>query len=560
MSLASLLPAPKHAQIHNPYEGKSLGTLTTTNKPTVSIHLQPVTDNEPPPYGKRQNYQPAGIEDFGDGGAFPEIHILQYPLDMGRKDKAKGKVAPLMVDAEGNVKYDVIVRQGFRKGKNVFSNYTDLIESFPTEDELAKPDVVSAAKTAEKTRAALGLLVDQAVSAAQPSRAAKPVSKEPTFIRYTPSNQSDVHNSGAQQRIIRLQALPIDPLEPPKFKHRKLPNGPPSPPAPVMHSPPRKITVQDQQNWKIPPCISNWKNIKGYTIPLDKRLAADGRGLQEMQVNDKFAKLSETLFVAERNARDQIEARATLIKRIQQQQRQEYDNQLLDEARAARQAGSAKASLADRAADDYEEAQQETENDVEARQEREDLRKDQKRELRKEHRMSRQSDEKKLKARQAREQERDVSEAIALGKPVPKSKDAMFDQRLFNQNDGTAAGFGADDDYNVFDKPLFKGSSANTLYRPKASEQFDESEMAKLVEKSAKKFAPDRGFDGAERSAAATSARDKPVEFEREEAEDPYGLDSVLDDGKSKRGEERESKRPRREERRRSRSRSRSRS
>jgi len=38
--------------------------------------------------------------------------------------------------------------------------------------------------------------------------------------------------------------------------------------------------VADQQAWKIPPCISNWKNVGGYTIPLDKRLAADGRGLQ----------------------------------------------------------------------------------------------------------------------------------------------------------------------------------------------------------------------------------------------------------------------------------------
>ena len=35
--------------------------------------------------------------------------------------------------------------------------------------------------------------------------------------------------------------------------------------------------IKDQQEWKIPPCISNWKNSKGYTIPLDKRLAADGR-------------------------------------------------------------------------------------------------------------------------------------------------------------------------------------------------------------------------------------------------------------------------------------------
>ena len=49
-----------------------------------------------------------------------------------------------------------------------------------------------------------------------------------------------------------------------------------------MHSPTRKVTVKEQQDWKIPPCISNWKNQKGYTIPLDKRLAADGRGLQQV--------------------------------------------------------------------------------------------------------------------------------------------------------------------------------------------------------------------------------------------------------------------------------------
>jgi hypothetical protein len=41
--------------------------------------------------------------------------------------------------------------------------------------------------------------------------------------------------------------------------------------------------VADQEAWKIPPSISNWKNAKGYCIPLDKRLAADGRGLQEVQ-------------------------------------------------------------------------------------------------------------------------------------------------------------------------------------------------------------------------------------------------------------------------------------
>ena len=75
--------------------------------------------------------------------------------------------------------------------------------------------------------------------------------------------------------------MQVDPMEPPKFNtSKKIPRGPPSPPVPVLHSPTRKLTAKEQQDWKIPPCVSNWKNAKGYTIPLDKRLAADGRGLQ----------------------------------------------------------------------------------------------------------------------------------------------------------------------------------------------------------------------------------------------------------------------------------------
>ena len=68
----------------------------------------------------------------------------------------------------------------------------------------------------------------------------------------------------------------------------------------------RPIALQD---WKIPPCISNWKNAKGYCIPLEKRLAADGRGLQEVQINDQFAKFAESLYVAESKARESVEMR-----------------------------------------------------------------------------------------------------------------------------------------------------------------------------------------------------------------------------------------------------------
>lgn len=39
------------------------------------------------------------------------------------------------------------------------------------------------------------------------------------YIRYTPSQQGGGHNSGAQQRIIRMVEVQQDPMEPPKFKY-----------------------------------------------------------------------------------------------------------------------------------------------------------------------------------------------------------------------------------------------------------------------------------------------------------------------------------------------------
>ena len=50
-------------------------------------------------------------------------------------------------------------------------------------------------------------------------------------------------------------------------------------------------------------CVNVYVVWQGYTIPLDKRLAADGRGLQETAINDNFAKFTEALYVAEQSAR-----------------------------------------------------------------------------------------------------------------------------------------------------------------------------------------------------------------------------------------------------------------
>lgn len=103
-----------------------------------------------------------------------------------------------------------------------------------------------------------------------------------------------------------------DPLEPPKHKHKKVPTNNTEAPPVIMRSPPRQLTAQDQKDWKVPACISNWKNAAGYTVPLHMRLQADGRGLQDATVNERHALFADALYAAERQARKETEHRSKI--------------------------------------------------------------------------------------------------------------------------------------------------------------------------------------------------------------------------------------------------------
>ena len=141
MSLKTLLPAPSL-----PVENRQ--------KPTRNA-VTTIAAAGPPPYGARQGWAPRVPSDFGDGGAFPEIHFAQYPLNMGLEDREKNtKVVamqvgssrsfvvafyfknyvfhqhftskqilyfgPTQVDAQGKIKYDALVRQGHGKDRIVY--------------------------------------------------------------------------------------------------------------------------------------------------------------------------------------------------------------------------------------------------------------------------------------------------------------------------------------------------------------------------------------------------------------------------------------------------------
>merc|ERR1719453_548577 len=205
-----------------------------------------------------------------------------------------------MTDSDGKIAWDAVLKQGRSEDKlAIHSRPEDMKAKWSDEAELARPTEDLDEANTQRTKMALEALLGAAANKGAPQRHGG-VSSEPTYVRYTPNQQAPGHNSGCEQRVVRVVDMQSDPMEPPKFKHKRVPRGPPTPPPPVLHSPSRKLTAKDQRDWKIPPCVSNWKNARGHTIALDKRLAADGRGHQDVTVNDKFAALSEDLYIAER--------------------------------------------------------------------------------------------------------------------------------------------------------------------------------------------------------------------------------------------------------------------
>ena len=432
-----------------------------------------------PTYGNRQGWKPRTANDYDDGGAFPEIHLPQFPLGMGEK-KTSSSIIPLNIDSEGKINFGAVL--GIHDKKVVYSSARDLIEREPDEDDLVRPGEEEEMETTALTQEALSKNIQTKIAAAVP---AKPAQKqaEATYFRYTPEGQNK------QQRVIKLVEKPVDPFEPPKFKHKKVVRGPGSPPVPIVHSPPRKLTQKDFEEWKIPPCISNWKNQRGLTIALDKRLAADGRGLQKPQINDKFAQLAESLYLAERNARTMVEQRAEINKLSAEKVRREKEEQLAEMAARARNART----------NNFGESEEDA-----ARAERDKLREERRKQTEREMRLE------NLKGKKKREGDRDISERIALGQAQPTlTGEAMFDQRLFNQSQGLSQGFGGEDTYNVFDKPLFRGSSANQLFRPKkAGEDSYGSEADLDALKNSSKFEEERKPNSSEEKKEVSNTDD----------------------------------------------------
>ena len=534
-------------------------------------------------------FVPRSLKDFDDGGAFPEIHVAQYPRHMGnphikssRQNTSLGAqsssraLVNVEIDKDGEVSYDAIVKNGTNGDKLVYSKLQDVKGGDKDEDAVALPSAQEEEETRNKTAMALNALLSSKTaldkasgSAMENAKTSQDQEKKTQFIKYTPNPDAPGYNPAAAQRVIQMVPAQIDPMMPPKHKHTKAPRGPAEDPVPILHGPPPKLTKEEKDAWNVPACISNWKNTRGYTIPLDKRLAADGRGLRDTTtINPNFATLSESLYVAEKQARQEVKLRAQVQKRQALQEKEKRENELRDLANQARQqranaaigapaaAGVGSGStdpaakktalplggLSDDSDDDSDDEVSSVKvpsskpsggkntvvvpadrdniddngdnEDAVAAKQRDRLRQERRRQREREYRMEQSMDGK----RQKLEKDRDISEKVALGQHTGTGGGGDVDSRLYNQSAGLSSGFGKDDDYNTYSKPLFESrAGVGSIYRPtrgdtehNADEQYEQLKQDGVT----KKFQPNKGFAGAEGGTGA-QARSAPVQFEK---------------------------------------------
>ncbi|KAL6189782.1 hypothetical protein ACLB2K_036184 [Fragaria x ananassa] len=352
---------------------------------------------------------PSKVLDFGDGGAFPEIHKPQYPLGMGKEDTKSSKPQSKTLPHK-----DLVPRI--------------LRDNEEEEEEENKYSEEEIEKTTAETKAAL---------------------------------EKIVNDDGEDKRVPKASG---------------------EPPVPVLHSPPRPVSFADKKEWSIPPCISQFKNPKGYTIPLDKREGVDGRRLQDVQVSENFAHLPDALHAALLKCKEELDLR-TKVQMERKEEQETREQELRNIARRARAEGTAFATAVsetngEKTATDIDETREERLKRDEIRRERE-----------RERRLT-----KNKRSRVTRDGNRDISEKIALGM--------------------ACTGVGAGSGEEVMPK---KDVDADTYGG--ADEQLD-----KIMKTD--RFKPHKGFGGTTERAGP---RDRPVEFDQDVTEaDPFGLDEIM--------------------------------
>ena len=173
-----------------------------------------------PGYGERETWVPRSSEDYGDGGAYPEVHLPQFPLEMGKNvqraliGRDAGALVPTMTDAQGRTRFDAVVLQGHAAGAVVHSRPSALVGRRYSDEDLERPSSEEVNDTVEKTKRAIQAKLDSVLIATNASRPNPEIGRsEPSqLVRYTSAAAGGAHASGASQRLVKIVEKKADPL------------------------------------------------------------------------------------------------------------------------------------------------------------------------------------------------------------------------------------------------------------------------------------------------------------------------------------------------------------
>lgn len=537
--LSSLLPTPKRSFEDDENIEKKKKKKKQKQQPTsTALVLDPsqiLKQNEKPKpkvytfnpsiprYGERakQKWYPKSQEDFDDGGAYPEVILAQFPLELGKKTASQPTPAPV-----ANKSMDIALRDQ-SEGKIVYSKFTDLIEQTDPTLNLEKPSEEKVQNNVAETKKILEKITDFQAAPGylknfEKMKTEDQVEEKTVIYRYIPTIPTHIKEDAqkmatlnTETRIVKIEEEDVDPFEPPRFKTSKLPRGPPPPPVPVMHSQKEKLTKDEMANFKIPPSVSNWKNPKGFTVPLENRLGADGRNLFQSKISEGFAKLNEAMNVAEEKAREETALRNAYERKRKLKDKELEEQRIAELAQKAREGVYETETMTESEAESTNKENETPAADPEEERRREALRRKRQHEIEYENRRKKYIEQRKHKIS---EEDRDISEKVALGEVSQSAGfvDGGVDASLVNYtNSGLDSGFGADDSYNVYSEPLFTEESAAHIYKSRSAG--DSNMDADTVMRSAR-FKDVKQFSGGpqEQIEKETENRSGPVQFEKE--------------------------------------------
>ena len=347
------------------------------------------------------------------------------------------------------------------------------------------------------------------------------------YINYQFDSNKDNTNSNKNSHLIKLVALPVDPLSNLKYKHHKIPlsNTNEKNFVPVLHSAPSPLPLDEQKKWKIPPCVNMSNNPKGLVIPLDIRLANDGRNLREYKANKNFAKFADILAMTEKNVRKEIEERNKIAQSIQIAAAMKKEKELKEAAKQARMERKSFMNknsnnnssmvysldtsdiLSNKKGDNNyllnnkRERSKEKEEEKE-RKERNELREIRKKEIEYERRAE--------LIKKYEKEGRDINDKILLGQNNLINNNNVIDSRLYEIEGGIENPFDYNEDCQVYDKPLFNGKNKlSTIYKNFNSLGGENSKKlkGKILSQKGKLFTSDLD--------AINSRKEGPVQFEK---------------------------------------------